>query len=84
MKSVSSSSQAQKRPFNLTLNKSHVEQARQYTGNLSATVDALLVEFVAREVSLRKEKRLLYAEVSEAWNRFEELHGSFADEYSTL
>ena len=84
MKSVAGTAQAQKRPVNLTLNERNVEQARQYTANLSATVDELLAEFVAREARARQEKRKLYAKLSEAWNKFEELHGSFADEHSTL
>jgi antitoxin CcdA len=84
MKSVVYSSSAAKRRVNLTLTERNVEQARQYTPNLSATVDALLAEFVAREMLARQEKRALYALVSEAWNQFEEFHGSFADEHSTL
>lgn len=84
MKSVASDSQAHKRPFNLTLNAANVEQARNYTDNLSATVDALLAEFVAREARAREEKRAHYAKVSAAWNTFEEHYGAFADEHSTL
>ena len=84
MKSVSSPAPAQKRPVNLTLTERNVEQARQYTTNLSATVDELLADFVARETLACQAKRKLYAKVSEAWNKFEELHGSFADEHSTL
>ena len=84
MKSFPNTVAAQKRPVNLSLNERNVEQARHYTSNLSATVDALLAEFVAREALARQEKRRLYALVSEAWNKFEELHGSFADEHSTL
>lgn len=84
MKPVSSQTQAQKRPVNLTLNERNVEQARLYTNNLSATVDEFLVAFIERESCARQEKRALYAKVSEAWNKFDELHGSFAEEHSTL
>ena len=84
MKAAASSSPVQKRPVNLTLNERNVEQARRYTNNLSATVDELLAEFVAREALARQEKCKLYAKVAEAWNKFEDLHGSFADEHSTL
>jgi antitoxin CcdA len=84
MKSSITSHQTQKRPFNLTLNESNVEQARHFTSNLSATVDRLLAEFVARENLARNEKRQLYAKVSEAWNKLEELHGAFGDEHSPL
>ncbi|PKO86127.1 MAG: plasmid maintenance protein CcdB [Betaproteobacteria bacterium HGW-Betaproteobacteria-12] len=73
-----------KRPVNLLLNEANVERARQYTANLSATVDALLAEFVERERLQRDEQRQHYAALAAAWNRLEELNGSFADEHSTL
>lgn len=73
-----------KRPFNLTLNEATVEQARRYTNNLSATVDGLLSEFVAKEVQAREEQLELYAKVSDAWNKFDELYGTFGSEHSPL
>jgi antitoxin CcdA len=73
-----------KRPFNLTLNEATVEQARRYTNNLSATVDGLLSEFVAKEVQAREEQLKLYAKVSDAWNKFDELYGTFGSEHSPL
>jgi len=73
-----------KRPVNLLLNEATVQEARVFTRNLSSTVDGLLAEFVARERQLRQDQQQHYAEVSGAWNRFEEAHGSFADEHSTL
>src|SRR5574343_1332026 len=76
--------QPAKRPVNLLLNEATVQQARVYTQNLSSTVDALLAEFVARERQLRQDQQQPYAQVAGAWNRFEEAHGSFADEHSTL
>lgn len=76
--------QPAKRPVNLLLNETTVQQARVFTRNLSSTVDGLLAEFVAREQQLRQDKQQHYAEVSGAWNRFEEAHGSFADNHSTL
>ncbi|NVO05898.1 MAG: type II toxin-antitoxin system CcdA family antitoxin [Rhodoferax sp.] len=84
MKLGTSNSKAPKRPVNLTLSEKNVEEARHYTTNLSATVDELLAEFVARETLLHNEQRQHYAKVSAAWNKFEEMHGSFADEHSTL
>ena len=84
MKPTVSSAQAPKRPFNLTLNESTVEEARRYTKNLSATVDVLLSEFVAREEQAREEKLRLYAKVSEAWNEFDEIHGKFGADHSPL
>jgi len=83
MKSIVQSPPA-KRPVNLLLNESNVERARQYTGNLSATVDALLAEFVERERLRRDELRQHYAALAAAWNRLDALNGSFADEHSTL
>ena len=73
-----------KRPFNLTLNETTVEQARRYTNNLSATVDGLLSEFIAKEAQAREEQLKLYAKVSDAWNKFDELYGTFGSEYSPL
>ncbi|HYP33870.1 MAG TPA: type II toxin-antitoxin system CcdA family antitoxin [Burkholderiaceae bacterium] len=73
-----------KRPFNLTLSEANVEHAREFTGNLSATVDGLLAEFVARERAARWGRQALRDEVCEALNRFNARHGSFADEHSTL
>lgn len=74
----------QKRPFNLTLSATTVAQARQFTGNLSATVDSLLAEYVAKEAARSLAKQQLYAQVAEAWNEFEDTYGAFADEHSTL
>lgn len=74
MKSLPQTSPA-KRPVNLLLNEGNVERARQYTANLSATVDALLAEFVERERLRRDEQRQHYAAVAEAWNRLEALNG---------
>ncbi len=76
--------QPAKRPVNLLLNEATVQQARVYTRNLSSTVDGLLAEFVARERQLRQDQKQHFAEVAVAWNRFEDTHGSFADEHSTL
>jgi antitoxin CcdA len=40
--------QSHKRPFNLLLNEGTVKQARSFTNNLSATVDLLLADYVAK------------------------------------
>jgi len=84
MKSTIRNTQVPKRPFNLTLSEHNVAQARNFTTNLSATVDVLLAEYVQRESFVRQEKRQLYAKVAEAWNDFGSIHGSFTDEHSTL
>lgn len=84
MKPERSSTQTSKRPFNLTLNERTVAQARRYTSNLSATVDGLLAEFIAREARAREEQLQRYAKVSEAWNAFDERYGTFGSEHSPL
>jgi antitoxin CcdA len=40
--------QSHNRPFNLLLNEGTVKQARSFTNNLSATVDLLLADYVAK------------------------------------
>lgn len=84
MKSVTHPTTTPKRPFNLTLSEANVEQARAFTANLSATVDGLLADFVARETAARRDRQRLRDEVCDALNRFNAIHGSFADEHSTL
>jgi post-segregation antitoxin (ccd killing protein) len=75
---------ARKRPVNLTLNADLVDLAKQMTDNLSAVVESMLVDFVARE----QRDRLARSQTIEAsvavWNKFNEQKGSFADEYSSI
>lgn len=73
-----------KRPVNLLLSEDNVRQARQFTANLSATVDGLLADYIARQHEARISRQQLGDAVAEAWNRFHAEHGAFADEYSTL
>ena len=73
-----------KRPFNLLLNEENVQQARNFTNNLSATVDSLLAEYVTKQNEALRSKQQQGDAVAEAWNQFHATHGSFADEYSTL
>lgn len=73
-----------KRPVNLLLNEDNIRQARQYTNNLSATVDGLLADFVARQNEVRLSRQQLGDRVAESWNRFHAEHGAFADDHSTL
>lgn len=84
MKSTTNHTTTPKRPFNLTLTEANVERARAFTGNLSATVDRLLADFVARETATRRDRQKLREEVCDALNHFNAIHGSFADEHSTL
>jgi len=77
-------SQPSKRPFNLLLNASTVKQARSFTNNLSATVDALLADYVARQNEQQLARQRQGDAVAEAWNTFHAANGSFADDFSTL
>jgi len=74
----------QKRPFNLLLNEGTVLQARGFTNNLSATVDSLLADYVAKQNEALLSRQKQGDAVAEAWNQFHARHGSFADDYSTL
>jgi antitoxin CcdA len=73
-----------KRPVNLTLSVGVVEQARALTDNLSATVETLLADFVARTELERGAREQRIAELCEGWNEVNERHGSYADEFSPL
>jgi len=73
-----------KRPFNLLLSEENVQQARNYTNNLSATVDLLLADYVTKQNEALRSRQELGDAVAEAWNRFYATNGSFADDYSTL
>ena len=73
-----------KRAVNLTLNEALVSVARGYTTNLSATVEALLLEYVATQ-QLAKATRQAHADsCSKEWNAVGVAVGSFADEHTTL
>ncbi len=73
-----------KRAVNLSLNEDLVTQARGMTDNLSAVVESLLADFVAKERAKRAAHDKAISQAVAAWNSFSEKHGSFADEHSTL
>ena len=75
---------ARKRPINLTVNEDLLSQARGLTDNLSNVVETLLADYVAREHQTREARALECSAASATWNRFNQAHGSFADEYSPL
>ena len=75
---------ARKRPVNLTVNADLLSQARDLTDNLSNVVETLLADFVAREQQTREARARECRAASATWNRFNQAHGSFADEYSPL
>ncbi len=73
-----------KRPVNLTLNEALVAQAKTYTDNLSATMESLLVEFVAVQQARQHERQRAADACADDWNTVHAAIGSFADEHSTL
>lgn len=73
-----------KRPVNLLLSEDNVREARRFTDNLSATVDGLLTDYIARQREAELSRQQLGDAVSDAWNRFHAAHGAFADDHSTL
>lgn len=75
---------ARKRPVNLTLNEDLVAQARSMTDNLSGVIESLLADFLAAEKQRRAADAQMVRATVATWNRFNEKHGSFADEHSTL
>jgi antitoxin CcdA len=77
-------SPTRKRPVNLTLSVGLVEQAKAYTDNLSATMDALLAEFVVRQQQTRVTRQQMADACAADWNAVHAAVGSFADEHSTL
>jgi post-segregation antitoxin (ccd killing protein) len=77
-------SQGTKRPFNLTLSEATVAEARRHTSNLSATVDSLLTEFVAKQTQRAQERQRECDAICDTWNQFRAEHASFADEHCRL
>lgn len=73
-----------KRAVNLTLNESLVAQARNYTSNLSATMEALLAVYVVEQQQARDGRRQLADACAADWNAVHDKVGSFADGHSTL
>jgi antitoxin CcdA len=73
-----------KRPVNLTLSEDLIEEVKAVTGNLSGTVEALLVDFVSKERDRRSGIVDQARATAALWNRFGERNGSFADDHSTL
>ena len=73
-----------KRSVNLTLNAALVDEAKSLSPNLSATVESLLVAFVASERQVRLQRQRLADRCAADWNRVLDQHGSFADSHATL
>ena len=75
---------SRKRPVNLTLSDEVVKSAKRYSGNLSATVDLLLVQYVQQQELARQDQATKARASASEWNAVHEAVGSFADEHSTL
>lgn len=73
-----------KRAVNLTLNEGLVAQAKVYTSNLSATMEALLTDYVAQQQQSKVSRQQLANACAADWNAVHASVGSFADEHSTL
>lgn len=73
---TSTRSPASKRAVNLALYEDVVQSARQLTDSLSGSVE--------RELQWRRERSRQIEATVALWNAFEERHGAFTDEYSTL
>jgi post-segregation antitoxin (ccd killing protein) len=73
-----------KRAVNLTLNADLVAQAKVYTSNLSATMEALLTDYVAQQQQTRLTRQQFADACAADWNAVHASVGSFADEHSTL
>ena len=75
---------SRKRPVNLSLSEDLLAEAQGMTDNLSAVVESLLVGYVAKQHQDRTIAQQKADAVAMAWNGFNERHGSFSDEHSTL
>ena len=77
-------STARKRAVNLTLSENLVAEARNYTSNLSATMEELLANYVVEQRQSRQGRRQLADACAADWNAVHAKVGSFADGHSTL
>lgn len=75
---------ATKRAVNLTLSDALVSLARGYTTNLSATVEVLLLEYVATQQRAKGTRQQQADGWSKEWNALGAAVGSFADEHTTI
>ena len=73
-----------KRAVNLTLSDGLVLQAKSYTHNLSATVEALLSEYVVAQRRTHAARQEQANACCGLWNALHASQGSFADDHSTI
>jgi antitoxin CcdA len=75
---------ARKRAVNLTLNEDLLAHIREVTTNLSAVVESLLADYLAKERQRRTAQGKIVESTVALWNQFADEAGSFADDHSTL
>jgi antitoxin CcdA len=75
---------APRRAVNLSLSEDVVRRARSVTGNLSATVESLLSDFVERELARRRAEDVRVAQLLDGLNALHAEHGLLSDEFSQL
>ena len=75
---------APRRPINLTLNSDLLKRMEDVTPNLSATVETLLGEYLAKEVQSDGDEQKKLERVIDAVSRFHVHNGVLSDEFSTL
>ncbi len=68
---------------NLTLNESLVAQTNTFTGNLSATMETLLADYVSQQQQVHLSRQQAANACVQYWNEVLAAEGSFADEHST-
>jgi antitoxin CcdA len=73
-----------KRQVNLAFNEDLSPQGRGLTDNLSNRVETLLADDESHIQQAPEARAKECSAVSATWNRFNDAHGSFADEYSPL
>ena len=73
-----------KKPVNLSLSESLVQESRAYCGNLSAKVEEMLQAYVLSERQARQQHRQQAQQTTADWNALHSAVGSYADGHSTL
>jgi antitoxin CcdA len=73
-----------KKPVNMTLSEDLIREARQLTGNLSETVEALLADYVATEKQRREQFEKRLDRSIELIKAHQDEHGLWGEEFTTL
>ena len=73
-----------KKPVNLSLSETLVQESRAYCGNLSAKVEEMLQAYVLAERQSRQQHREQAQRAVNDWNALHDAAGSYADGHSTL